>query len=59
MRQLFARLWKDEDGPTAVEYALMLAGIAGVVILAAAYVGQASSTQFTRIGGSVSAAPTG
>jgi pilus assembly protein Flp/PilA len=57
MYQLLRRLWKDEDGPTAVEYALMLAAIAGVIIVGAAFLGQQTSTKFTQIGASVSAAP--
>ncbi len=32
MTKLLARLWKDEDAPTAVEYAIMVALIAAVVI---------------------------
>jgi pilus assembly protein Flp/PilA len=32
MFKLLQRLWTDEDGPTAVEYAVMLALIIGVCI---------------------------
>jgi pilus assembly protein Flp/PilA len=32
--QIVRRLWKDEEGPTAVEYAVMV-GIVAVVLLAA------------------------
>jgi pilus assembly protein Flp/PilA len=35
MTKLLSRLWKDEEGPTAVEYALMLfmVGVAVAVVL--------------------------
>jgi pilus assembly protein Flp/PilA len=32
MLERLRRLWSDEEGPTAVEYAIMLAGIAVVII---------------------------
>lgn len=53
MRQLFARLWKDEDGPTAVEYALMVGLIAVVVLASATLLGQNSSTRFSQIASAV------
>ena len=31
MRQMLLKLWKDEEGPTAVEYALMLVGVSLVI----------------------------
>jgi pilus assembly protein Flp/PilA len=34
MTKLFTRLWKDESGQGMVEYGLILAGIALVVMLA-------------------------
>jgi pilus assembly protein Flp/PilA len=34
MRKIVLKLWKDEEGPTAVEYALMLFMIVGVVTAA-------------------------
>jgi pilus assembly protein Flp/PilA len=34
MKRLFARLWKDESGVTAIEYGL-IAGLISVVILVA------------------------
>jgi pilus assembly protein Flp/PilA len=47
---------KDEDGPTAVEYAVMLALIIVVCITAITALGTAASNTFnntaTRIGGS-------
>lgn len=39
-------LWKDEEGATMVEYALMLALIAIVCIVAVALIGTNASTLF-------------
>jgi pilus assembly protein Flp/PilA len=43
-----------EDGATAVEYALMVALIAMVVIAAAAFVGTSTNTLFQDVGSAVS-----
>jgi pilus assembly protein Flp/PilA len=43
------RLWKDEEAPTAVEYALMVAGIAGVIIVAVYALGGKVSSRFDVI----------
>jgi pilus assembly protein Flp/PilA len=40
----------DERGATAVEYALMVALIAVVIIAAVAFIGTSSSTQFQSVG---------
>lgn len=48
-----SRLTK-EDGATMVEYALLVALIALVVIVGAAVLGNAISDQFTSTGGTVS-----
>ncbi|HEY5860488.1 MAG TPA: Flp family type IVb pilin [Actinomycetota bacterium] len=40
----------EEGGATAVEYALMVALIAVVIIAAVAALGQSSSEQFTTVG---------
>ena len=37
---------KSEDGPTAVEYSIMLALIAGVVLASVAYVGSLTADSF-------------
>jgi len=41
---------KEEDGPTAVEYAVMLALIAVACLTAIGGVGTAASTKFDEIG---------
>ena len=51
MTNLFARFVKDESGATAIEYALIAAGIAVVIIAAVNSVGTAISDKFTFIQG--------
>jgi len=46
---------KREEGPTAVEYAVMLALIVVVCIAAITQLGTASSTTFSRVGTAVKA----
>jgi pilus assembly protein Flp/PilA len=46
-----ARAWMNRDeGATAVEYALMVALIAIVIMAAVAYLGRSASTQFSHMG---------
>ena len=47
------RLLKDEEAPTAVEYALMVAGIAVVIIAAVWFLGTAVSSKFDVVGQSI------
>jgi pilus assembly protein Flp/PilA len=49
-----AEFLKAEDGPTAVEYAVMLALIVAVCIAAITTLGQNSSTTFTSVGNALS-----
>ena len=44
----------EEHGATAVEYALMVALIAVVIILAVTFVGTSASTKFSDVGSAVS-----
>jgi pilus assembly protein Flp/PilA len=46
----------DEGGATAVEYALMVALIAVVIIAAVSFLGQSASDQFQCVGDSVDTA---
>jgi pilus assembly protein Flp/PilA len=55
MTNLFARFVKDESGATAIEYALIAAGIAVVIIAAVQGVGTAISDKFTYIQGKLTA----
>ena len=43
----------EEGGATAVEYALMIALIAVVIIVAVAFIGKAASNQFSSVGNAV------
>jgi pilus assembly protein Flp/PilA len=43
----------EEGGATAVEYALMVALIAVVIIVAVAFLGKAASNQFSSVGSAV------
>jgi pilus assembly protein Flp/PilA len=43
----------EEGGATAVEYALMVALIAVVIIAAVAFIGKNASTQFNSVGGCI------
>jgi len=54
MTNLFARFVKDESGATAIEYALIAAGIAIVIIAAVNGVGSAIKAKFETISGSLS-----
>ena len=47
---------KNEDGPTAVEYAVMLALIIVVCIAAITLLGNNASTKFSQVGGSIGGA---
>lgn len=47
--------FKEEDGPTAVEYAVMLALIIVVCIAAITTLGKNANTTFLKVGSSLSA----
>ncbi len=49
MRKLI-RFFKDEEGATAVEYAIMVALIAIVIIAAVVLVGEKANNVFSRVG---------
>ena len=49
MKNLVSRFVKDESGATAIEYGLIAAGIAIVIITAVNGVGSALVTKFTAI----------
>ena len=46
---------EEEIGATAVEYALMVALIAVVILAAVAFLGKAASNQFSTVGSAVDA----
>jgi len=49
MKNLFTRFAKDNSGATAIEYGLIAAGIAAVVITAVYNLGSKVNTTFTNI----------
>ena len=49
MKNLVSRFMKDESGATAIEYGLIAAGIAGVVIAAVNTLGTTTNTTFTNL----------
>jgi pilus assembly protein Flp/PilA len=56
MRQFVVNFLKREDGPTAVEYAVMLALIIVVCIGAITTLGSNANKTFTSVGAAVGAA---
>lgn len=51
--QALRRLWRDEEGATAVEYGLMVALIAAVIIVAVTLLGTNLSTLFNTVAGAI------
>jgi pilus assembly protein Flp/PilA len=56
MKQMLMKLWKDEEAPTAVEYGIMVALIAVVIITAVSLVGTNLDTLFTSVAGELEVA---
>jgi pilus assembly protein Flp/PilA len=52
--QHVVKFLKAEDGPTAVEYSVMIALVVIVCITAIAFIGSGSSDVFNSVGSSVS-----
>ncbi|MBV9330439.1 MAG: Flp family type IVb pilin [Alphaproteobacteria bacterium] len=53
MMNLFSRFLRDESGATAIEYGLIAALIAVVIITAVTSVGTNLSTTFTTVAGKI------
>ncbi len=53
MLEKLRKLFKDDEAPTAVEYALMVAGIAVVIIGAVFFLGGATRNAFQSVGNAV------
>ena len=49
MLKNLTKLWSDEQGATAVEYGLMVAAIAGVIITIVVKLGGTINTKFTAV----------
>ena len=56
MKKILINFFKDEDGVTAIEYGLIAALIAVVIITAVTLVGTSLENTFNYIGGQVSTA---
>ena len=53
MTSLLNRFWRDESGATAIEYGVMAALIAVVMIAAVTALGTALATKFNNVANSV------
>lgn len=51
MKNMMMKLWKDEEGATAVEYGIMVALIAAVIVVIVASLGTKINTAFTTVDG--------
>ena len=56
LSHLVAQFLRQEDGPTAVEYAVMLALIIVVCLAAITTLGQNANTTFTSVGNAIGGA---
>ena len=54
--QKIINFFKDQEGATAVEYALMVALIAVVIILAVTFLGESVENVFNAVGGAIDTA---
>ena len=57
MRELLKRLLEDEDAPTAVEYVLMAAGVALVILVAVTFFGVAVSSSLRNTANTLQSGP--
>ena len=57
MIKKLTQFFKDEDGATAVEYGLMVALIAAVIIAAVTVVGERTNQAFTATGNALPPVP--
>ena len=53
MRRLLSRFLADQSGATAIEYALIAAGISIVIVVGVNGIGSNLSTRFTSVGTSL------
>jgi pilus assembly protein Flp/PilA len=49
MTQMLRKLWKDEEAATAVEYGIMVALIAAVIVIIVGVLGTQLSTAFQNV----------
>jgi pilus assembly protein Flp/PilA len=53
MRQLLSKFLADQSGATAIEYALIAAGISIVIVVAVGGIGTSLNTKFTSVNASL------
>jgi pilus assembly protein Flp/PilA len=53
MTAMLKQLWRDEEAPTAVEYGIMVALIAVVIIIAVQTIGTDLNTTFNKVSGAL------
>ena len=56
MTKLFKKFIRDEEGATAVEYAIMVALIGAVAIAAVTFLGGEVSREFSEVGEAINSA---
>ncbi|HEV3415291.1 MAG TPA: Flp family type IVb pilin [Pirellulales bacterium] len=52
-RRILFNFWRAEDGPTAVEYAVMMALVVAVCLSAISVVGSKTKTTFNNVANSI------
>ena len=57
MIKKLSQFFKEEDGATAVEYGILVALIAGVIIAAVTFLGSSTNEKFDLVGKAVDGAP--
>jgi Flp pilus assembly pilin Flp len=57
LRDRLGQLLRDEEGPTAVEYVLMAAGVALVILVAVMFFGSAVSSSFQNAANTLQSGP--
>jgi len=53
MTQMLMKLWKDEEGATAVEYGLMVAAIAAIIVTIVFVLGGQVNQAFTDVSAAI------
>ncbi len=53
MTRMLKQLWNDQEGATAVEYGLMVALIAAVIIVAVTALGTGTRDTFNNVAGQI------
>lgn len=57
MLSMIRKLWKDEEGATAVEYGLMVAAIAALIVIVAFNLGYSVSTAYNNVNDAINNPP--